>query len=345
MIINHLTIILISSFSAFLLTFLLSPFFIQFLIKNKFAKNLRDTDSTWRIATIFNKLHKEKKWTPTMWWILIWWVVLIIILFSRLLSYFWYIDSSLLDRWEIYLPLFTLIFMWFLGAIDDYLNIIQSKHKWLHHNPKLFFILLFALIWGLWFYFKLWYTSIYIPFLWDLNIWILYIPFFIFLVTWTANAVNITDWLDWLATWLLISAFFAFWILAYFKWLYNLSIFCAIIVWTLAAFLWNNIPPAKFYMWDTWSLALWATLWVIWMMIDKVFVLPIIWWIFLFEIISVIIQLTSKKLRNWKKIFKIAPFHHHLEAIWWTESQIVMRFWIIWAFLSFIGILIWMINI
>ena len=173
----------------------------------------------------------------------------------------------------------------------------------------------------------------------------MYIPLFIILVTWTANAVNITDWLDWLASWLLILAFFSFWIIAFFKWLYNLSIFCSIIVWSLSAFLWFNIPPAKFYMWDTWSLALWATLWVIWMMIDEVFALPIIWWIFLFEILSVIIQLTSKKLRNWKKIFKIAPYHHHLEAIWRTESQIVMRFWIIWAFLWFIWILIWLLNI
>jgi phospho-N-acetylmuramoyl-pentapeptide-transferase len=85
-------------------------------------------------------------------------------------------------------------------------------------------------------------------------------------------------------------------------------------------------------MWDTGSLALWATLWVIAMMIDSVFVLPIIWWVFVLETLSVIIQLTSKKIRNGKKIFKIAPFHHHLEAIWWQESMIVMRLWIIWGF-------------
>ena len=345
MITSQLFVILISAFSAFLITFLLSPIFINFLIKYKFSKNLRENDSTWQVAKIFNSLHNKKKWTPTMWWVLIWGVILFVVIFSRGLSYFWYIESSLLDRWEVYLPLFTLIFMWFLGAIDDYLNITQSKHKWLHHNPKMFFTLFFALIWSLWFYFKLWYTWIYIPLIGDVDIWLFYIPLFIILITWTAHSVNITDWLDWLASWLLISAFFAFWILAYFKWLYSLSIFCAVIVWTLAAFLWFNIPPAKFYMGDTGSLALWATLWVIWMMIDSVFALPIIGWVFVFEIISVIIQLTSKKFRNGKKVFKIAPFHHHLEACGWTESQIVMRFWIIWAFLSFIGILVGLMNV
>ena len=171
------------------------------------------------------------------------------------------------------------------------------------------------------------------------------ITLFIFIITASSHAVNITDWLDWLAWWLLITAFTSFWIIAYFKWLLTLTTFCAVIVWSITAFLWYNVPPAKFYMWDTWSLALWATLWVIAMMMDSVFALPVIWGVFVFETLSVIMQVFSKKLRKWKKIFKIAPIHHHFEAVWWTESQVVMRFWIIGSFLWLVWVIIWILNI
>ncbi len=345
---NHivpLTIIFISMFSAFWLAMIISPYFIFFLIKKNLGKNIRINASWWWKASLFRKLHIKKEWTPTMWWILIWWTVLFIILLTRLLSYFWIISESLLDRWEVYLPLFTLITMWILGAIDDYLNIKESKNKWLSIHPKMFFLLLFSLIWALWFYVKLDYTSILIPFIGNVELWIWYIPLFIFIITWTSNAVNLTDWLDWLAWWLLICSFWAFAILSYLTGLFTLSIFCVVIIWALLAFLWNNIPPAKFYMWDTGSLALWATLWVIAMMTNFLFVLPVVWLIFVIETLSVIIQLTSKKLRNWKKVFLIAPIHHHFEQLWWKESQIVMRAWIIWWFCTVIGIIIGLLSI
>lgn len=343
--ITQLSIIFFSSLSAFVVTLLVSPFYIDWLIKFKFSKNIRLKDATWQNADVYRSLHLKKQWTPTMWWIIIWWTVLVIVLLTRFLSFKWIINESLLDRWQVYLPLITLVVMWLLWAIDDYLNIIQSKHKWIPVQPKMIFILFFSAIWALWFYFKLHYTSIYVPFMWDIDIWMWYIPLFIFLVSATSHAVNITDGLDGLAWWLLVIAFMAFWAIAFFKWLFTLTTFCAIIIWSITAFLWNNVPPAKFYMWDTWSLALWATLWVIAMMIDSVFALPIIWAVFMFETISVIIQVISKKLRNWQKVFRVAPIHHHFEALWWWESQVVMRFWIIWAFCWLIWMIVWILNI
>ncbi len=340
-----LTIIFLSMLSSFLLAMMLAPSFTCFLIKNKLGKNIR-IDASWGgVATLFRKLHLKKEWTPTMGGILIWWTVLFIILWSRILSYFGLISESLLDRWQVYLPLFTLITMWILWAIDDYLNIKESKNKWLAAHPKMFFLLLFSLIWALWFYFKLDYTSILIPFIGHVELGIWYIPLFIFIITGTSNAVNITDGLDGLAGGLLICAYGAFAVLAYMTWLFTLATFCIVIIGALLAFLWYNVPPAKFYMWDTWSLALGATLWVIAMMTDFLFVLPIIWLIFVIETLSVIIQLTSKKLRNGKKVFHIAPIHHHFEQVWWKESQIVMRAWIIWGFSTAIGIIIWILTI
>ncbi len=123
--------------------------------------------------------------------------------------------------------------------------------------------------------------------------------------------------------------------------MYLLSTLCVSIIWMLIAFLWYNVKPAKFYMWDIGSLSLWANLWIMAMLTNTVFVLIIVSAIFIFETISVILQLTSKKFRNWKKIFRIAPFHHHLEAIWWSEENVVFRLWLVWIVLSAISLIVY----
>ena len=340
-----LSIIFFSMTASFLIAVNSAPGFIYLLLKYNLAKNIREKASDGRAADLFRKLHLKKEGTPTMGGILIWVTTLIVVLFSRGLSYFGVISESLLDRGEVYLPLFTLVTMGLLGAIDDYLNVRQSKHKGLPVQPKLFFLLLFSGLGALWFYFKLDYTSIFIPFVGNVDLGWWYIPLFIFIITGTANAVNITDGLDGLAGGLLIFAFASFGVLAYVTGLFSLATFCSVIIGALLAFLWHNVPPAKFYMGDTGSLALGATLGVIAMMTNFVFVLPIIGFIFLIEILSVIIQLTSKKLRNGKKVFHIAPLHHHFEHIGWTESQIVMRAWIIGGFFTAIGIILGILTV
>ena len=332
--------IFISMLSAFVFAMVLAPYFISFLVHHKLGKNIRTSASGGGVASLFRKLHIKKEGTPTMGGILIWGTALFIILISRGLSFFGVIPESLLDRGEVYLPLFTLVTMGFLGAVDDYLNILESKHKGLHIHPKLFFIFFFSFLGSLWFYFKLDYTSIFIPMYGDFDMGIWYIPFFIFVVAFMSNAVNFTDGLDGLAGGLLIMAYGAFAVLAYLTGLFTLSVFCVVIIGAMLAFLWYNVPPARFYMGDTGSLALGATLGVIAMMTDFFYILPIIAFVFIVEIASVIIQLLSKKLRNGKKVFHIAPIHHHFEHIGWTESQIVMRAWIIGGFFMGMGIII-----
>ena len=132
---------------------------------------------------------------------------------------------------------------------------------------------------------------------------------------------NITDGLDGLAGGLLVIAFTAFGVLAWVQELYVLAGFCAVVIAAVAAFLWNNVPPALFFMGDTGSVALGGTLAVIAMMIDQVLVLPLIGFIFVIEVLSVIIQLTSKRLRNGKKVFLSAPVHHHFEALEWGKAK------------------------
>lgn len=250
-------------------------------------------------------------------------------------------NHSLWNRQETYLAISTLVGVWLVGAIDDYLNVRWiGRTKWLSAKLKLILLSIIAFIGAYWFFIKLGYDNIHFPFLWDLKLWIFYIPFFIFVFIAAANSVNLTDGLDGLAGWLLLFQYLAYGAITYVRWLYILSAFCFIISGILLAFLWFNIRPAKVFMGDTWSLALGATLATIAFMTDTLIAFIIMSWVFIFETISVILQLISKKFRKGKKIFKIAPFHHHLEAIWWQEETIVMRMWLLWIVLAIIGVLL-----
>ena len=274
--------------------------------------------------------------------LLIWGSILFTILFSRFLSYFGLVEHSLLQRGQVYLPLLILITLGVLGAIDDYWNICGwgRKKGGLDVLPKVIFLLIVSFTTAWWFHFRLNYDTIHIPFYGDFYVNGWYIPFFMFILIGTANAVNVTDGLDGLAGGLLVIAFISFGTLAYLQELYVLAAFCGVVVAAVAAFLWNNVPPALFFMGDTGSLALGGTLAVIAMMIDQVLVLPLIGAIFVIETLSVIIQLISKKLRCGRKIFISAPIHHHFEALGWGESKVTMRLWIIGAFCAFLGMIV-----
>jgi len=351
---SHLISIFSFWITTFLIWYLIIPYYINLLVKYKLWKQIREEAILWK-ATLFSVLHKEKKWTPTMWWAIILFIVFLMVAISIILQYLWYINNSLFNQKETYLTLFTLASVWLLWAIDDFMNIKWIwRTKWLSARIKMLWLLTFATLWAMWFYYKLWWNvvdeawnfirTLKIPFWESLELWWFFIPLFIFIIISAANSVNITDWLDWLAWWLLLFSYWVYAFITYNQWLFLLSTLCVVIIWALVAFLWFNVKPAKFYMWDVWSLSLWANLWIMAMLTNTIFVLIIIWAIFILETLSVILQLTSKKLRKWKKIFKIAPFHHHLEAIGWSEETVVFRLWLIWILLSAIGIIIYQIQ-
>lgn len=341
---------LVNMFSFWVATFVIwiviIPYFIRFLIKNKLWKQIREEATIWK-ATEFQKLHKVKTWTPTMWWAIILLITFFMVILSIILQFFWFINNSLFSQWETYLPLFTLFSVWFLGLLDDYINIKWNwRTKWLSAKFKMFWLIIFSLLGALWFYFKLdWMNKdLSLIIIENIHLWVWFIPFFVLVIVSSANSVNITDWLDWLAWWLLLFSYSVYAYITYEQWLFLLSTLCITIIWAILAFLWFNVKPAKFYMWDVWSLALWANLWIMAMLTNTVLILFIVWAIFIFETLSVIIQLLSKKFRNWKKIFKIAPFHHHLEAIWWTEENVVFRLWLIWILSSVIWIIFYILQ-
>jgi phospho-N-acetylmuramoyl-pentapeptide-transferase len=344
-VLRHLLLIFFSFTAAFLVALILAKPFLNLLKKYKIHKQIREIASTGEKAERYHELHKGKAGTPTMGGILIWGTTLIIVLGSRALSALGVTGSSLLNRKETWLPIATLMAVALLGALDDYFNIRGlGKSKGINIKPKFFWLTLFALAGGLWFHFKLGFDQVHLPGYGDIILGSWYVLLFMLVILATSNAVNFTDGLDGLAGGLLVIAFASFSVIAFAKGLLILSAFCAVLTGANLGFLWHNIPPAKFYMGDTGSLSMGATLGVIAMMTDSFIALILIGFIFVIETLSIIIQIFSKKVFH-KKVFKVAPLHHHYEYIGWPESKVVMRFWIVGAIFALFGLILSLVAI
>jgi len=336
-----------SGIISFLIVLIFTPSFAEFLRKYKLGKQIREKTMTGEKAPLFAALHAKKSGTPTMGGLLILLSILITVGLSRILSASGFIEHSLLNRKETWIPIFTLISCGIIGGIDDYMNIKGlGKLKGMSAKIKLLALIGFSAFGAYWFHYKLGINqlSIPIPGIEPIQIGWLYIPLFILVLISTANAVNFTDGLDGLAAGLMIIAFGAFGILSYVQGLMILAAFCAVVAGAIMGFLWFNVPPAKLFMGDAGAIGLGATLGVIAMLSDQVLILPIIGIIFVIEALSVIIQLTSKKFFH-RKVFKIAPIHHHFEQCGWQECTIVMRFWIIGGIFTLFGTILGLINL
>lgn len=342
---NVIKILLLSAL-AFAVAILWTPALTFLMYKYKWGKRIRPASSG---APVMAALHEHKAGTPTMGGLLIWVTVLVLaFIFWGLAAWTdWQIFDQLnfLTRSQVWLPLGALVAAALVGLVDDILNIkgIGSKGGGLQMRHKLMLYTAIAVVAAFWFYFKLDWNSFHIPFDGEFIIGLWYIPIFIFIIVATSNAVNITDGLDGLAGGLLASAFAAYGIIAFTQGRYDLATFCGVIVGALLAFLWFNIPPARFYMGDTGSMALGVTLGIVAMLTNSVLILPIIGFLFMLETLSVIIQMVSKKYFK-RKVFISAPLHHHLEAMGWSESKIVMRFWLIGTVMAFIGVIISLVD-
>jgi phospho-N-acetylmuramoyl-pentapeptide-transferase len=332
---------------AFIFTIAWTPLLTHFLYKHKLGKRIRNNGST----PIFTKMHAHKSGTPTMGGVLIWGTVLFFCLLFFYLAKFlpWEIfdDLNFLTRQETLLPLGALVATALVGLFDDWLD-VRGKGAFLggglNMGHRLIIYTLIALVGAWWFYFKLDWDLFHIPFLGTYSIGWLYIPLFISVIVATSFSVNETDGLDGLAGGVLLTSFAAYGAIAFVMERYDLATFCGVIVGALLAFLWFNINPARFYMGDTGAMSLGVTLGIIAMLTNSALILPIIGLVFVMESASVIIQLSSKKLRGGKKVFRSAPIHHHFEAIGWSEPKIVMRFWVIAGVTSVIGLIIFLLD-
>jgi phospho-N-acetylmuramoyl-pentapeptide-transferase len=335
-------ILSLSAFS-FVVAMALTPVLMKFLYKYNIGKQIRSEG-----APIFNSLHQKKEGTPTMGGILIWLTTAIIALGLWLLSiifdrFFGYLNF--VNRAQTYLPLFSLIMAALIGFADDLLGVfkIGPKGGGLRMSHKLIVFAIIALIGALWFYFKLDWNSIRIPLLGDISLGFWYIFVFMFVIIATAFSSNETDGLDGLAGGVMLFAYLALGVVAFTQGKYDLAAFTGVVAGALIAFLWFNIHPAKFFMGDTGSMALGITLGILVMLTNTALLLPFFGFILVVESLSVIIQILSKKIRH-KKVFLSAPIHHHFEALGWPETRITMRFWILSALFTVIGIVIFFID-
>lgn len=270
-------------------------------------------------------------------------VILIFLFFiiSKITNVSFLDKLNFLSRSQTWLPLFTLISASLLGFADDILQVF-GKGKYigggLSLKKRLILVGIIGLIGALWFYFKLDWRTIHIPGVGDFGLDGLYIPLFVITMM-AVYSGGVIDGLDGLAGGAFAAMFGAFAGIALFQGQIDIAAFCAVILGSLLAFLWFNIPPARFYMGETGILGLCTTLTVIAFLTDSVLVLPVIGFLLLIESGSVILQLLSKKFGH-KKIFLAAPIHHHFEAKGWPHYKVTMRFWVIGVLMAIIGVAI-----
>ena len=320
---------------AFLLTIFLTPFFTNFLYKNKIGKRIRTTDYEGKKTPIFSRLHRGKENTPTMGGVLIWGVAGLLTVLANF------------SRSGTFLPLFTLISSGAMGAVDDLMNVFGrgSASGGMRFRAKFLLYGVIALAGSLWFALKLDYLHrpIFIPGAGDVVLGWWYVPLFVGVLVFVAFAANQTDGLDGLAGGVFALAFAAYSLIALVKGNYSLAIFCSTLLGAILAFLWFNVYPARFFMGDTGAMSLGMTIGVIAFLTNTVYALPFIGFIMLVEALSTVVQIASKKFFK-KKVFLVAPIHHHFEAAGWPETKVTMRFWVIQAVMVAIGLALVLVN-
>jgi phospho-N-acetylmuramoyl-pentapeptide-transferase len=325
----------LAAVTALIFSLLIGPKIIRLLRQHQLGEEIREDGPPG---------HLTKKGTPTMGGlIIILSIVLAVVLWADIFNIY------------VFLIFTATLFMAGIGFIDDYLKTVKKIKRGLISRYKLIGQISLGIFLGSVIYFHPFFDGIHsntsIPFFKNLEIdfGVLYILFITFVVTGSSNAVNLTDGLDGLATGLAAIAFLAFTGMCYvtghvrFSDYLNiiylpgteeLTVFCMAVLGAAVGFLWYNSHPAEIFMGDTGSLALGGALGTVAILIKKELLLVIIGGVFFCEVLSVIIQTTyfkytRRKYGAGKRVFKMAPIHHHFELLGWDESKVVVRFWII----------------
>lgn len=306
----------IAAVLSLLISLALGPIAIPALRRLKFGQNIRKEGP---------QSHLKKAGTPTIGGLIFIGSTLITMLALRL-------------KWndEAMIVLYSLIAFGFIGFLDDLLKIIKKDNEGLKAWQKMVLLLVFSGAIAYYGYLNL-STSMIIPFLGKkVALGIFYIPFVIFIYAATTNAVNLTDGLDGLASTVsvLVLTFFA--VSSFILGHDSVGLFCITLIGGLIGFLKYNAYPARIFMGDTGSLAIGGAIATIAIILEIPLLIPVVGGIYVLETLSVIIQVTSFKLTG-KRIFKMAPIHHHFEQCGWSEVKIVTVFSVVTVILCMIG--------
>lgn len=329
---------------SFLINFLTLVPYINFLYKCRLQRRIQKTKDALNLPTpIFDKFNYHKAGTPVGGGLLI--VVnttLIFFLSFPILYYFWVPITSIYRNIgaEIKILIFTFVAFTLVGLYDDLKKIFLHKpgHFFgLKLRHKLILEIILSVLISYWLFTELKIQIIHIPFFGVINLGIFYIPFAAFVITAFANAYNITDGMDGLAAGILMVALVSFWVISHTILDTSLSLFIAIWLGGLMAFLYFNIYPARIFLGDVGALTFGATFAIIGLILGKAFLLLIIGGLFVLEVTSSLIQLLSKKYFR-RKIMKVAPLHLWLQVKGWHESTVIFRAWLVSVVLALVGL-------
>jgi phospho-N-acetylmuramoyl-pentapeptide-transferase len=340
--------VLLPAVLAFLVGIGLTPTLSNFMYKHKMWRVAsRSKVNTEEMSVEFQKIHNEKgeTSTPRTGGVLIPLSVLATIAILYALSLITpnevTLKLSFLSRNQTFLPLTALLFGSLIGLCDDLLQIYGKSVETTNGIPRMLRVLIVLLIGAVgawWFYFKLEMLSIHIPFHGELELGLLFIPFFMLVVLGVFSG-SVIDGIDGLAAGVLTAAYGAYMIIAFSQNQIDLAAFCAVIMGSLLAFLWFNIPPARFYLSETGMFGLTVTLAIVAFLTREAVLLPIIAFPLFITSVSSSVQMFSKKYFG-KKVLRIAPLHHHFEAIGWPKYKVTMRYWIVSIIVALLGSLI-----
>jgi len=344
--IDVIKIFTLGAFS-FAAAFGLTPFLTKLLYKHQlWRKEVRSKAIDGKEVTYFQKFHSDGEVRiPRFGGLLIWITPLVVValfyLLAEVTDIWWFQKLNFLSRDQTWLAFFALVAAALIGLADDILQ-IKGKGKYiaggLSLKQRILLMGLVGIVGAWWFFAKLEWSILHVPGMGDFEIGIWYMPLFV-VVMMATYAGGVIDGLDGLAGGAFAAIFGAFAAIALFLGQINLAAFCAVVLGAILAFLWFNIPPARFYMGETGIMGLTAALTVVAFMTNSVLVLPIIGFLLVIEAGSVILQLLSKRFRR-KKIFLAAPIHHHFEAKGWPSYKVTMRFWVIGIIVAIVGVAI-----
>ncbi len=344
--------ILIPSSAAFIVGIAITPIVADFLYRHKmWKKSSVKLTVDGKEATISSKLHNdEERKTPRMGGIVVWGSALITtLIFSSYAALFPSEGAeqfAFLSRDQTWLPLFTLIAGAICGLVDDYLvcrDMGTYKGGGLSLRTRLVFVTLLGTLSAWWFYGKLDIDWVHIPFWGDLHLGVLFVPFFILFIIGIYSG-GIIDGVDGLSGGVFAEIYSAYAIIAFAGERYDLAAYCAVVVGGLLAFLWFNIPPARFFNSETGTMALTTSIVVVAFLTGAVIPLLVIAFLLIATSASSIVQILSKRLRHGKKVFIVAPLHNHFQALGWPAAKVTMRYWVLGMVLAALGVILALIG-
>lgn len=347
MIIGDLIKVFIPTALAFTIGISIAPILTHYLYKHKIWKKSPGKQTLeGGEATEFNKIHKEREgYTPRMGGILIWGSVTIttlsLWLIAALTDSLFLEGLDFLSRSQTWIPFGVLLVGSLIGFLNDFYD-VHHEGKGIRLRTRLLFASALAAAISWWFYSKLGVEHIGLPYDGELFVGAWIIPFFI-VMTLGIYASGVIDGIDGLSGGVFATIFTAYAAVAYSQAQYDLAAFCATVAGAILAFLWFNIPPARFWMTETGTMGLTLTLAVVVFLSDNlgegngIALFPIIGFPLVITVLSNILQVASKKIRG-KKVFRVAPLHHHFEAIGWPGYKVTMRYWIISIICAIIGL-------